>query len=189
MAGPYLVREIGEGAWLDVLALYGHSDNTVDPLGLYEDEFETSRYMIRANLTGQWQWGELQVRPSASVAHFEETQDAYVDSLGITIPEQTIAIGRFEAGPELSYRYHRANGGWWEPSIAVTGVWDYNPASLMDVDGLLVETGDLRADARLGLRAELAPGAIIDVRAEFSGLGQGDFEANALRAELRLSFH
>ena len=188
MAGPYLVHELGQGAFIDVLAMWGKSDNTVDPLGLYEDDFSTSRYMVRANLTGEWASGQWRIRPSASVAHFEETQDAYTDSLGIDIPAQTIAIGRIEAGPQIAYHIDTPSGGWWEPSLEVTGVWDYNAAQLMDANGGLVGTDGLRADARLGVRGQLAPGATLAVESTFSGLGDGEFSANGARVELRISF-
>ena len=189
MAGPYVVREIADGTMLDVMALWGRSDNTVDPLGLYEDGFETTRYMLRANLEGEWRQGAWRVRPGVSLAHFEETQDAYVDSLGIDIPEQTIAIGRLAAGPEIAYRMTTPAGGYWEPSVAIDGVWDYNPAELMDESGALRGDASLRADARLGLTARLANGAAINVEARFSGLGDGAFSATAARAEFVLPLH
>ncbi|OLF71036.1 hypothetical protein AWH62_13300 [Maricaulis sp. W15] len=189
LAGPYVVHQLTDGVWFDAMALYGQSSNTVDPLGLYEDEFETSRYLLRMNLSGEWQSGAWRIRPSASLAHFEETQDAYVDSLAIDIPSQTIAIGRLEAGPEFAYRFAQADGGWWEPSLGLTGVWDYNPAELLNENGLLVGTGDVRLDARLGLQGQLAPGASIALEADVSGLGDGDFEARSARIELRLSFN
>ncbi|SDL65837.1 Ig-like domain-containing protein [Maricaulis salignorans] len=188
LAGPYLVREIGDGLWFDATAMYGESDNTVDPLGLYEDEFTTTRSLVRMNLTGEWRSGNWRVRPTAGVAHFEESQAAYTDSLGIDIPEQTIAIGRFQAGPQISYRFNTPSGGWWEPSVELTGVWDYDAARLMDEDGGLVGTGGVRADARLGLRGQLMPGASLSIESTFSGLGDGDFSANTVRVELRSSF-
>lgn len=189
MAGPYIVREISDGVWFDALALYGQSDNTVDPLGLYEDTFKTDRFMVRMNLSGEWRSGDWRVRPSVSLAHFQETQDGYADSLGISIPEQTIAIGRVRAGPEVAYRFDTASGGWWEPTIGLTGVWDYNPAELLDLDGQLVGTGGLRADAKLGLRGQLAPGASILLEMDIDGLGEADFEARGARVEVRFSFN
>ena len=188
MVGPYLIHELGQGTFIDVLAMWGQSDNTVDPLGLYEDDFSTTRSMIRANLTGEWTSGQWRIRPRASVAHFQETQDAYIDSLGIDIPEQTITIGRFEAGPQIAYHIDTPSGGWWEPSLDITGVWDYDAAQLMDENGGLVGTGGLRADARLGLRGQLMPGATLAIETTFSGLGDGDFTANTARIELRTSF-
>ena len=189
LAGPYVVHELADGIWLDVLAAYGQSDNQVDPLGLYEDAFSTDRYLVRVNLTGEWQSGAWRIRPTAGLAHFEETQKAYVDSLGIDIPSQTIRIGRLQAGPELAYRMEGRNGGWWEPSVRLTGVWDYNPASLMAEDGSVTDTGDVRLSARVGLYGQLAPGASIGLQADVSGLGESAFEANSARLEIRLSFN
>ncbi|HCR95444.1 MAG TPA: hypothetical protein DIV98_10945, partial [Oceanicaulis sp.] len=54
MAGPYVVWRVADSVILDGLALYGTSSNTVNPLGLYEDEFETDRWMLQANLTGEY---------------------------------------------------------------------------------------------------------------------------------------
>ncbi|MBR9825298.1 MAG: autotransporter outer membrane beta-barrel domain-containing protein [Alphaproteobacteria bacterium] len=188
MAGPYLVREVGDGVILDVLALWGQSDNVVNPLGLYEDEFETSRYMLRANLSGEWRFDNWRIRPEAALAHFSETQDAYTDSLGFTIPEQTVSIGRFQAGPEFAYRWTQRDGSWWEPSFRLRGVWDYDAADLINEAGQLVGTAAGRADAQLGLRALLWHGAYLDVSGGVSGLGDGDFSADSMRFDVRLPF-
>ncbi|MAK61226.1 MAG: hypothetical protein CMK09_09635 [Ponticaulis sp.] len=186
MAGPYMVQQVREGVWLDAIAMYGASSNTVDPLGLYEDEFDTERYLLRVNLTGEWRQGGWRVRPAASLSHFEETQSAYTDSLGIHIPAQTITVGRFEAGPEVAYRFDHGTEGWWEPVVGLTGVWDYNPATLLDENGGLVGSGDVRADARFGVQGEFWGGAILRFTADVSGLGDGDFEARSARLEIRI---
>jgi len=187
MAGPYLIREIVEGAYLDVLVLWGQSDNTVDALGLYQDDFETTRMMIRANLTGEWRSDGWRIRPSAGLAHFEETQKAYRDTLGIAIPEQTIRVGRLEAGPELAYRFEGEHG-WWEPGLSLSGVWDYDPADLMNEAGSRVSTGALRADAEITLRGQFGNGVLFAGTAHFDGLGDGDFSARGARVELSLPF-
>ena len=188
MAGPYAVWEVADGTFVDVMALWGQSDNTVDPLGLYEDEFETTRMMLRANITGEWRSDNWRIRPSASLAHFEETQHAYVDSLGIDIPEQTVSVGRFEAGPEFVYRFERQDGTWWEPGVSLSGVWDYDPADLMDEQGNSVSTGALRADAGITLRGRLPGGVFLSGEASFDGLGEGDFSARSGRLQVSLPF-
>uniref|UniRef100_UPI002601C5F3 Ig-like domain-containing protein n=1 Tax=Maricaulis sp. TaxID=1486257 RepID=UPI002601C5F3 len=194
MAGPYAVWEFADSATLDVSALWGQSDNTINPLGFYEDEFETTRYMVRANVTGEWKRdrtdaGQLVLRPGLSWTHFEETQDAYTDSLNIAIPEQTISIGRIEAGPEVAYRMDSPTGqGWWEPRAALRAVWDYDGADLMDESGRRVDDGQLRADLSIGLHGRSANGAVVSAEARISGLGDGDFSANTARIELRLPF-
>lgn len=189
MAGPYAVWRIRDALILDALAMYGRSDNSVDPLGLYEDDFETGRFMLRANLTGQLAAGPWRVRPQAGLTHYEETQDGYTDSLGIVIPEQTVSLGRFRAGPEFAWRHAGDRGGWLEVSTALTAVWDYQTAELFNEAGVL--TGgddDLRADARLGLSALTPWGALIRLETGLAGIGAEDFEATTGRFEIRIPF-
>jgi outer membrane autotransporter protein len=189
MAGPYAVWRIRDSLILDGLALYGQSDNQVDPLGLYEDDFETDRFMLRANLTGEFASGAWRLRPQAGLTHFEETQAAYTDSLGIAIPEQTIAIGRLRAGPEVAWRSAGERGSWFEVRTAVNAVWDYQAADLLSETGQLTGGDEsLRADARFGLAALTRWGALIGIETGYAGLGQGDFEARSLRLEIRIPF-
>ena len=68
----------------------------------------------------------------------------------------------------------------------MTGVWDYNPATLLDENGGLVGTGDVRADARFGVQGEFWGGAILRFTADVSGLGTGDFDAHSARLEIRI---
>ena len=191
MAGPYAVWRLQDRLILDVLAMAGRSDNSVDPLGLYEDDFETGRYLLRANLTGEFvsPSGAWRLRPQAGLTHFEETQDGYVDSLGVAIPEQTVALGRLRAGPELVWRREGAGGSWLELTSALNAVWDYQTAELFNEAGRL--TGgddDLRADARFGLSTLSPWGALIRLEAGFAGIGIGDFEARTGRFEIRIPF-
>lgn len=186
MAGPYMVWRMADRVIFDGLAMYGTSSNTVNPLGLYEDEFETDRWMVRANLTGEYARGPWMVRPQATLTHFEESQDAYTDSLGITIPGQSVELGRLSAGPELIWRHERSNGARWELSSRVRAVWDYQPADLLTESGLFTDEGsDFRADGELGVSAILGNGAILQVTVGMSGIGQSDFEANSARFNVR----
>jgi hypothetical protein len=189
MAGPYAIWRIQDSLIFDAMALYGLSDNQVNPLGLYEDDFETDRFMIRTNLTGEFRSGPWRLRPQAGLTHFGETQSAYTDTLGITIPEQTIALGRFRAGPELVWRHNGDQGGWFEVITAMNAVWDYQTADLLSETGQFRGgDGSLRADTRLGLAAMTRWGAMVSLETGYSGLGQGDFEARSLRFEVRLPF-
>ena len=188
MAGPYVVHEIADGLVVDALAMWGVSDNTVDPLGLYEDGFETERFLLRANVTGRWSHGPWQVQPSASLAHYEDAQAGYVDSLGIEIPDQRIVIGRLTAGPEIAYRWQTASAVW-IPSVRLNGVWDYNPARLMDANGVLSGDSSLRLDAAFSLTGHLAGGASLSVEGGLAGLGDGAFSAQGVRVELAMPFN
>jgi len=187
MAGPYVVWRMADTLVLDGLALYGSSDNQVNPLGFYEDDFETDRFLLRANLTGEYTRGAWALRPQATLSHYEDQQKAYTDSFGIAIPGQTVTLGRLAAGPEVRWRQDRANGGFWQISTRVRAVWDYNPADLLTEAGVFTQgQSSLRADGELGLGARFDNGAELEFRLQMSGLGDTDFEANAARINLRL---
>ena len=109
---------LSENIFFDARAAWGESDNSINPLGFYTDSFETKRWLVRGNLTGNWNFGDWRLTPSVSVARIEEDQQAYIDSLGISIPGQNLALGRVTFGPEIGYRYfasrrqhHRATHG------------------------------------------------------------------------------
>jgi|GEM_PF-1082115 len=187
MAGPYMVWRFADGVIFDGAALYGQSRNTVNPLGLYEDDFDTERWMVRANLTGEYVHGPWMLRPQATLTHFEETQASYTDSLDIGIPQQTIALGRLAAGPEVIWRHARADGQQLELSTGVRAIWDYRPAELLNDAGLLTSNGSgMRADGRIGIATQLANGARMGLEVSLSGIGNDDFEASSARLNLRV---
>ena len=95
------------------------------------------------------------------------------------------------AGPELAYRFENAEGGYIEPYLNLTALYDYNDADVFNAAGSLQTLGHLRGDARLGLTVEMSNGGRISGEVSMIGLGEGDFEANnaMLRIRLPLSMH
>ncbi|MBA70696.1 MAG: hypothetical protein CML30_17665, partial [Rhizobiales bacterium] len=187
MVGPYTAWRVRDTLTFDALALYGQSDNRVNPLGLYSDDFETDRYILRANLTGEFSSGPWTLRPQAGVTHFGESQKAYTDSLGISIPGQDISLGRLRAGPELVWRGETDAGGWLQVSGAIDAVWDYDSADMLTESGQLTGgSGDLRADARVAFAAQTRWGPQLRFEFGLAGLGVGDFKAQTARFELRV---
>ncbi len=79
MAGPYMTAELTPNLFLDARAAWGTSDNATSPFGTYVDHFDTTRWLARAELTGNWEHGPWRFTPSASISYFEDEQDAYVD--------------------------------------------------------------------------------------------------------------
>lgn len=183
-AGAFAGARVEDDGWM-----IGSSENTVNPLGLYEDAFETDRFMARASLTSKFESGNWRVRPQANLTHFEETQGAYTDSLNIAIPEQTLTLGRITMGPEVAWTGRSPDGGYLEPTSSISAVWDYETADLLNEAGLLIAgNDDVRADARVGIGAGSASGLSFRLEAGFAGLGVGDFEANSARIQLRSPF-
>ena len=164
----------------------GQSDNQVNPIGTYWDDFETSRWLAEANLVGDIINGAWRFSPGVGIAYFSEEQKQYTDSLGFVIPSQEITLGRITAGPEIAYRFETPDGGVFEPFVKVTAVYDYDDTEVINLSGQLAGLGNFRADARVGLAAEFANGGRLSAEAMFSGVGEGDFEATTGMIRVRL---
>ena len=189
MAGPYAVWQVSDSLVLDAMGLWGTSDNTVNPLGYYEDAFETKRYLLQANATGQFRHGRWTVRPQLSWSHYEDEQGAYVDTLGINIPSQTVTIGRLRAGPELIWNHEASNGTQVELGGAIRANWNYDGPGLLDQGGQLSDGGsDLRADGDLLLGLRFTNGASLRARVGVDGIGKENFSARSGRLELVFPF-
>ncbi|WP_300528965.1 Ig-like domain-containing protein [Maricaulis sp.] len=186
MAGPYVVARLSENMYFDARGAYGQSDNQVNPIGTYWDDFETDRWLLEANLTGDYFAGGWRISPEIGLAYFTEEQSAYTDSLGFTIPSQDITIGRLNFGPEFAYRMDNPNGGYFEPFIRFNGVWDYDDADVYNANGVLTSLGDFRADARFGFNAELSNGGILSGEVSVQGVGESDLDANSAMIRVRL---
>tara|TARA_R110002073_G_scaffold34954_1_gene102885 strand:+ start:5111 stop:14044 length:8934 start_codon:yes stop_codon:yes gene_type:complete len=186
LAGPYMVARLAENVYLDARGAWGRSENDVNPIGLYSDVFETSRWLVEANLSGEINSGNWRISPQIGIAYFNEEQNAYTDTLGFLIPGQEITLGRINAGPELAYRFVNAEGGYFEPYIRLTALWDYDDADVYNAAGNLQGIGGVRADARFGLTAELPNGGLISGEIGIIGIGLGEFEANNAMLRIRL---
>lgn len=189
MVGPYAVWQATDTLVLDAMGLWGTSDNTVNPLGYYEDDFETTRFMLRANATGEFRHGRWTVRPQLTWSHYEDKQDAYVDSLGIDIPSQTVTIGRLRAGPEVTWTQGSEEGAELELGASLRANWDYDGPGLLDQTGRLSDGGsDLRADGDLLMGLKLPNGLSLRARVGIDGIGKGNFDAKSGRLELNFPF-
>jgi outer membrane autotransporter protein len=178
MAGPYTTIRLTNHLFLQARSAWGTSDNKVSPYTTYQDDFETQRGLARGGLVGHWQWGPWQFRPQASIAYLVETQKAYVDSLGIAIPGQTVALGQAKFGPEVAYRYRRPDGTVIEPRLALEGIWNFdrhtNSTLFISEEGVGEE---LRGRVELGVRMTTAAGMTLGASASYDGLGSGDYSA------------
>ena len=82
---------------------------------------------------------------------FEEHRKGYTDSLAVRIPGQTVSLGRFTFGPKVWTTYRAADGTMLAPYLAVKGIWDCDPARLIDN-----ETGAASGSDRLRGRPQRA---------------------------------
>lgn len=191
MAGPYMVTRLRQNLVFDARAAWGRSDNDVDPLGLYTDSFKTDRWLARARLTGDFKSGAWTFAPQASLIYFEDRQKAYVDSLGIAIPEQTVSLGRVTFGPRIGYAYRNESGGVIEPYVELKGIWDFDKAETVDIGSGLASgsTDSLRARIQGGFSARMANGWSFTGEGFYDGIGADDLDIYGGKARITIPFN
>lgn len=177
MAGPYVSARLTSNLFFDARVAWGSSNNNVNPFGLYQDSFSTDRWLAHSRLTGNWWMGNFRVTPSASVTMVEEQQKAYTDSLSIFIPSQTVSLGRLAVGPEIAYRIAGPSGSVYEPHVQLRGSWDFLKPTAGVVNGMLVGTDTLRAQAQAGMLVRTADGFNMRFVGQYDGIG-----SNSLRS-------
>jgi uncharacterized repeat protein (TIGR01451 family) len=176
MAGPYFVVRPWQNIYIDGRIEWGQSSNHVNPLGLYTDPFSTDRWLASSKIAGDYFVGNLRITPAAEVIYFEETQKSYVDSLSITIPSQTLSIGRLIAGPEFTYTMKLDNGVVIIPSLAFEGIWDFYRTASSSVASTAASTSDVRGKVNLGVGISTPNGISLSAGAFYDGIGVDGYD-------------
>ncbi|WP_415922252.1 choice-of-anchor D domain-containing protein [Tateyamaria sp. SN6-1] len=191
MIGPYAVMRLRDNLYFDVRLSYGESENSVNALGLFTDDFSTSRTLVQAGLTGDFEAGDFTINPFVRATYYREKQDSYVDSLGNTIPSQTFDLGRLEFGPKITF--NRPTNGRTQHELYVTfsGIYDF------DQLGETVVTNEEFASPGDDLRGRIEVGSMFQVPEKdvsfavelfYDGIGVSDFEAFGGSISLEIPF-
>jgi len=173
MIGPYLAARLHDNLLFNGRVAWGQSDNEVSPFNSYKDKFDTDRWLIRGQLTGDFNLANLHLAPSVGVIYFEDQQKAYTDSNGVFIPGQTISLGRVTFGPKISTNFTTTHGGLISPHISIKGIWDFDKADQVDIaTGLAAGSDDdLRARVEAGLSARMVSGWTLGGEGFYDGIG------------------
>ena len=179
MVGPYMVARLHQNLIFDANASWGRSDNQVSPFNTYTDSFEGTRWLASAKFTGSFQFGHLNVAPHIGVNYFQERQDAYVDSLSIDIPSQTIKLGRLTFGPKFSTTIQRKDGTTINPYVGISGLWDFERTAIVDLTtGLASESTDgIRTRLDTGVKIRLPDGLTLNGEGFYDGIGANDYKS------------
>ncbi|MEX4009270.1 Ig-like domain repeat protein [Neoaquamicrobium sediminum] len=165
LAGPYVTARLSEHLFLDVVGAAGTSQNTINPLGTFTDDFDARRWLASAQLSGQWTHGAWTFAPRAGLSWFGERTKAYVDSLGVTVPSVDYSVGQFAFGPGVSYRHLTESGYVIEPKLRLEGVAEFrNEAS----GG---RSEDFHARIQAGTDIRTPGGASLGLTFTYSGIG------------------
>ncbi len=186
MAGPYATVRLSQHLFLQGRAAWGRSDNDVSPYMTYEDHFASTRWLASATLTGRWQTGPWQFRPSASLAYIEDASAGYVDTLGVSIPGVKATLGQASFGPEIAYRYVARDRSILEPRVALQGIWSFAGNGVDVVAGIPAGPDELRGKIEVGIRATTPGGLVLDLSGSYDGIGAGDWQAVSGVASVRV---
>ncbi len=189
MIGPYVTARLASHLYFDGHVAVGRSDNRISPFNTYTDTFRIGRWLARGSLTGEARHGNWTIRPHARLGYFEETQQRYTDSVGATIPSQTVRLGQLKIGPTFTGRFEGPEGWTWAPYLEVEGIYnigDTTGVTLTDTNGPEVEGWRARLKAGVGLTT--GQGTRLSLGATHDGLGRSDFENWGLKFELSIPF-
>ena len=178
MVGPYAVMRLSENLYLDGQASYGRSDNHINALGLFTDQFQTERLLLQAGLTGDFRIEDFTFNPFVRATYYREQQKSYVDSLGNTIPEQTFDLGRLEFGPEVTWAVPTSGEIDLGLSLGLSGIYDFSQLSNGTAPGLASSGTPFRARIKSGVDIGV-PDTSFRIAAEgfYDGIGVSDFQS------------
>ncbi|MDF2370677.1 MAG: autotransporter outer membrane beta-barrel domain-containing protein [Rhizobiaceae bacterium] len=172
MVGPYLAgRMRDQNVFYEARAAWGRSENNITPLGTYTDSFSTQRWLARAKIGGNYSFGDINVRPEASISWFQEKQESYTDSLSTMIPSQTVSLGEVRFGPNVSRTIQQDDGTLVQPSFGISGVWNFGIAENAASQGSSLGNEDLRARLDAGLSFTNTMGWTLATAGFYDGIG------------------
>ncbi len=190
MFGPYVTARLAPNLYFDARIAGGRSNNEVSPFNTYTDSFSTTRWLAKASLTGEFEKGNWTIRPNATLSYFTETQDSYVDSVGATIPSQTIELGQLQIGPMFNGRFEAEDGTVFAPYFGFDAIYN-----LGDVSGATPtspktpSTSGWRGRVQAGVDMTSPNGVQLGFGATYDGLFRSGFEAWGLMFSLNIPFH
>lgn len=185
MVGPYVSARIHDSIYFDLRAAWGRSRNDLT-LGGATGDFDTSRWLVKGTLAGNWTLGAWRLTPSAALAYMTESADAFIDSAGTFVPGQDVSLGRLQFGPEIGYRFAHTADTFIEPFAAIKGVWDFDNPDVAIVNGVAVGPGDVWGRLQGGLNVVTSRGWQVRGLASWDGLGASDYDGYSLQGSVNL---
>lgn len=185
MAGPYATVQLTDDIFFDMRASWGTSSNDQSVAGV-TGSFDTTRWVVAAQLSGDWHHEDWRITPIASLRYGSETTESFVNSAGTTIAGATATSGQASLGPEIGYTYTTERGTSVEPFFALHGLWDFAGNDMITVGAVTANLDDIRAEAELGLSTRWAGGAALRASLAYDGLGTSDLDAISGRLWLNI---
>lgn len=185
MIGPYLSAQIHQNIYFDLRAAWGQSSNDLT-LGTTTGDFDTSRWLVKGTLAGNWVYGGWRITPSAELAYITENQSAFVNSAGTVVRSQDVSLGRLQFGPEFGYRIAQSADTFIEPFVALKGVWDFDNPDVAIINGEVIGAGDFWGRLQGGLNVATTNGWSVRGLASWDGVGASDYNGYTLQGSVNV---
>jgi len=179
MIGPYATARLSKNIYVDGRVAWGESDNSISPLGTFVDDFETDRFLIAGSVTGDFNLDRTwNIRPTVSLRNLSENQKAYTDSLGVSIPEQTISTSEVSFSPRVEKQIALNNGWTVRPYGSVEGIISFGD----EIQNVFENS--LRARFETGATWVSESGVTAGISAFADGIGSDSFSAEGIRVSI-----
>jgi hypothetical protein len=171
MIGPYFVAQVpDQPLYFEGRLLYGQTDNKISPLGTYTDSFETERWLAQLRATGEYKYNATTLMPLLDFTYTDDAQKAYTDSLGNTIPGQTVSLMQLTAGMDFSTPLPVQTGAL-ELTGGLSGIYSASAGA-----AAAPEFENLRGRTHLGLNYAIGEGVNMSATTFYDGIGT-DYES------------
>ncbi len=187
MIGPYIVSRLKDSLIMDLRVAWGQSDNKVNPIGTYWDDYDGERWQVEGSLTGDFNKGRWNIAPTVGLNYFKDIQEKYTDNNGFTISEQSTGLGTLSFGPKMTYLADGYDGSRVHPFVTVKGVWDFTAPDIYDVSGIASGTEKLRAQLGFGASVIITQGTNVQVSYTYDGIGINDYESHTADLSAHIS--
>lgn len=169
MVGPYIVARVLQNVIFDGRIAYGQSYNQHSWAGFVLDNFNTSRVLIRSQITGDFDHEMWTITPQLTLNYLREEQHAYVNSFSVGIPGRTQETGQVLLGSDISTTY-LSGGVLLTPRLGARGAWNF------------LDTGSspripLSARVNVGLDILFATDTQLKLEGFYEGLGVTNYDS------------
>lgn len=131
---------------------------------------DTKRWLVAGAISGDYRYGSWSLNPVVSLQYIQEQQEAYVDSLSVTIPGQTIAQGDVPFEPRLAYSHALSDGTRVTPWMQVAGVYTFGQRGTFSSGSLASRMSGLTSKVRTGLDISTPGDAALPLSGQYDGL-------------------
>ena len=146
--------------------------------------YDAERWLVTANLNGNYGFGRLRVMPKVGVLYLEEKGDAYRESTGGAVDGSKTKLGRLTAGGKVGYAFNSVM-----PFVKLIGEYDFEKN-----DPTLISPGRFTHDedfgAQVGGGFDFYGSSVLSgtVEGAYLSAGREDLNVWTVSARLRAKF-